>query len=80
MKSRIALLESIVLEGKPYTPGEAEFWKAIEALSRGDKQPMADFKRNGGVMPHVERPETRGGHRQSSRSLSTAEGVSGKAV
>lgn len=51
LKERLALLESVVLEGKPYVPGMEEYERACEAAFHGDKKPLFDFVRRGGKMP-----------------------------
>jgi len=61
MKDRIALLEQIVIEGKPYTPGQADWDRAIEAFARGDRNALVEYHRRGGVVPGCE-PTTKGGH------------------
>jgi len=51
LRDMVKILWAVVIEGKPYKPGPEEWDKVVEALARGDVQPMIDFKRQGGVFP-----------------------------
>lgn len=59
MKSRVALLEAIVLRGEPVPCPE---WNhVLEAILHGDMGPFIEYKARGGVIPDAEEPQRRGG-------------------
>jgi hypothetical protein len=51
LRKKVALLYSIVIEGKQYTPGIEEWDRVVEAIDRGDRQALINFKRRGGIVP-----------------------------
>lgn len=76
LRERLALLESIVLDGKPYTPGMEEWQRAVEAVAeRNDWGPYLAYKARGGIIPepseknsgHVERRERKHAASRNSR-------------
>jgi hypothetical protein len=58
LKARIRLLETIVLEGKPYSPDQAEYDRAIrQIVTEGRTDLMALFYKRGGIVPCCEPKE-----------------------
>ena len=51
LKETVRILYAVVIEGKSYTPGEAEYWRAIDALAEGNTAPLVEFRKRGGVIP-----------------------------
>ena len=56
LQKTVMILYSIVIEGKQYVPGRAEYDRAIEALVNGDKEPLALFIQRGGEIPKSDIP------------------------
>jgi hypothetical protein len=63
LEEKVRMLESVVLEGKPYFPGQAEWDRAIEALAQGDVGPLVEYRKRGGITPVVPASPRRGGRR-----------------
>ena len=61
MKSRIKLLEGIILRGEPVPIPDLD--AAIEACRNGDVSLLVEYKRKGGVIPDVPDHDRRGGRR-----------------
>lgn len=54
LEETVKLLYSVVIEGKPYIPGEAELDRALRAAAfQGDIEPLNRYMKAGGVLPDV---------------------------